>query len=45
MESTKDLKVENPIEELEDTTEVSLEYDPESYTRTWLMLRQTGFIT
>ena len=23
------LKVENPIEELEDTTEVSLEYDPE----------------
>ena len=29
------LKVENPIEELEDTTEVSLEYDPE----------KTGFIT
>ena len=25
------LKVENPIEELEDTTEVSLEYDPESF--------------
>lgn len=39
------LKTPNPIETMEEDTEVSLDFDKESFTTTWLAARLTGYMS
>lgn len=39
------LKTPNPIETMEEDTEVSLDYDKENFTTIWLLVRQIGYMS